>query len=599
MSRTLVLGDPLVVLGDASPGYIRDGALVIEGRRIVRVGRRQELERLGPFDRQIGSPGHAVLPGFINGHYHSGSVLSRGMPQYIFERANVHVHAMWNPVTEEDLYHAVLGNVMNDVKGGQTGFVDLNYGRSGLANFGYDAILQAYQDLGVRVALGVVTRDRNTLVHADDEAFLAMLPSDLAERVRASSMGYAWPVEEVFALYRDLVTRWDKRDGRIRVLLAPDWTPACSDELYVRNRQIADEFGTGIMTHMLETRSEMMYALDSDGKTAMRRLADLGVLGPDVSCSHFVWATDEDISILADTGAVAVNNPGSNLRLSTGIARVRDIMDRGGPGVFRHRQHLVLGLRRLLPGTPSRGVPAEDTRAAGGRTHGLGNPPESRCTERRPSDTVRIRTGLPRSGQGGRPGRVEPRPSVLAGGALRHHASARRDPGSCLFRRRGGGHGGRGVGTRRRGSSPGFPRPGCGSISPMRHCVSWAMTPIPNRYAWAGRSTPTSSTSTARGHGRRSNPPRCTTSSTRPDRGTYERGVTVALVVDCHMHIMEPDWNPMNVSSGMAESWARQVRWYEPPKSDPEYFAEAWRCPATAAVIRRWRVWTRPGWTRR
>ena len=48
------------------------------------------------------------------------------------------------------------------------------------------------------------------------------------------------------------------------------------------------------------------------------------------------------------------------------------------------------------------------------------------------------------------------------------------------------------------------------------------------------------------------------------------------LVVDCHMHIMEPDWNPMNVSSGMAESWARQVRWYDPPKSDPEYFAEAW-----------------------
>ena len=334
MSRTLVLGDPLVVLGDASPGYIRDGALVIEGRRIVRVGRRQELERLGPFDRQIGSPGHAVLPGFINGHYHSGSVLSRGMPQYIFERANVHVHAMWNPVTEEDLYHAVLANVMNDVKGGQTGFVDLNYGRSGLPNFGYDAILQAYQDLGVRVALGVVTRDRNTLVHADDEAFLAMLPSDLAERVRASTMGYAWPVEEVFALYRDLVTRWDKRDGRIRVLLAPDWTPACSDELYVRNRQIADEFGTGIMTHVLETRSEMMYALDSDGKTAMRRLADLEVLGPDVSCSHFVWATDEDISILADTGAVAVNNPGSNLRLSTGIARVRDIMDRGGRVCF-------------------------------------------------------------------------------------------------------------------------------------------------------------------------------------------------------------------------------------------------------------------------
>ncbi|MDE0290267.1 MAG: hypothetical protein OXM88_17075, partial [bacterium] len=117
MSRTLVMGDPLVVLGDDSPGYIRDGALVVEGRTIVRLGKRHDLEGFGPFDRRVGSSRHAVLPGFINGHYHSGSALNRGMPQYIFERANVHVHAMWSPVSEEDLYHAVLANVMNDVRG--------------------------------------------------------------------------------------------------------------------------------------------------------------------------------------------------------------------------------------------------------------------------------------------------------------------------------------------------------------------------------------------------------------------------------------------------------------------------------------------------
>ena len=50
----------------------------------------------------------------------------------------------------------------------------------------------------------------------------------------------------------------------------------------------------------------------------------------------------------------------------------------------------------------------------------------------------------------------------------------------------------------------------------------------------------------------------------------------MALVVDCHMHIMEPDWNPTNVSDGMAESWARQVRWFEQPKSDPGYFEQMW-----------------------
>src|SRR5262249_50088098 len=74
--------------------------------------------------------------------------------------------------------------------------------------------------------------------------------------------------------------------------------------------------------------------LRSYGKTAMRRLADIGVLKEDVSCAHFVWATDEDIAIARDTGVVPVNNPGSNLRLSTGIARVRDILDAGGRVAF-------------------------------------------------------------------------------------------------------------------------------------------------------------------------------------------------------------------------------------------------------------------------
>jgi 5-methylthioadenosine/S-adenosylhomocysteine deaminase len=115
---------------------------------------------------------------------------------------------------------------------------------------------------------------------------------------------------------------------------APDWTPACSDELYLRCRRVADEHGTGLITHALETRSEMLFNLQAYGKTAVRRLADLGVLTPATVLEHFVWVTDEELGVFADSGAVASNNPGSNLRLSTGICRVRDIMDAGGRVAF-------------------------------------------------------------------------------------------------------------------------------------------------------------------------------------------------------------------------------------------------------------------------
>jgi len=52
---------------------------------------------------------------------------------------------------------------------------------------------------------------------------------------------------------------------------------------------VADEHGTGLITHVLETRSEMLFNLETYGKPAVRRLADLGVLTPATVLEHFVW----------------------------------------------------------------------------------------------------------------------------------------------------------------------------------------------------------------------------------------------------------------------------------------------------------------------
>ena len=220
------------------------------------------------------------------------------------------------------------------MRGGITTTVDAFYGRPGPENFGMDIGLKAYEDVGMRTGFGMTLRDDNLYVHEPNEQFLSRMPADLAAEVRESPMGYALPIDEVFAAYEATVSTWDRRDDRIRVLLAPDWTPSCSNDLYRRCRHVATEYDTGIMTHCIETRHEMQFNIKHYGMTAMERLNDIGLLGPDVSLSHFVWATDRDIEILADSGAVAASNPGSNLRLSTGVCRVRDIMNAGGRIAF-------------------------------------------------------------------------------------------------------------------------------------------------------------------------------------------------------------------------------------------------------------------------
>jgi 5-methylthioadenosine/S-adenosylhomocysteine deaminase len=147
-------------------------------------------------------------------------------------------------------------------------------------------------------------------------------------------MGYAWPVDDVMASFERLFDAWHGRDERIRIVTAPDWTPACSDALYQRCRAVADDHGTGLITHALETRSEMLFNLRTYGKPAVQRLADLGVLTPTTVLEHFIWVTDEELRVFADSGAVASNNAGSNLRLSSGVCRVRDIMESGGRVAF-------------------------------------------------------------------------------------------------------------------------------------------------------------------------------------------------------------------------------------------------------------------------
>lgn len=322
-----------VVTGDQRGTVIADGAVIVDGREITAVGPREELEQRGPFRCTVGSPESIAMPGFVNTHYHSEIAAGPGLFQHIFERANV-MNIPAPAVAENDLHNVVKWGLVQAMRGGQTSVLDFFYGRPGVASFGAEAALAAYHESGMRAAFGLVSRDRNIYVHEDDEAFLARLPNDVADEVRSSNMGYRWPLEEVLSTTDRLMKEWHGRDDRIHILLAPDWTPACSDELYRRCRRLADEYGTVLSTHLAETRSELVFSRRHHGMSPVQRLHQLGVLGPDVSLAHAVWLTDDDISILADTGAVACNNAASNLRLSTGICRVRDLIDAGAAVAF-------------------------------------------------------------------------------------------------------------------------------------------------------------------------------------------------------------------------------------------------------------------------
>ena len=354
-------------------------------------GARADLEARGPFDRVIGSPSHFVMPGFINGHYHCELAIGPGLYQFVFERANVFIQAATGDIAEDDLYTGVLWGLVNAIKGGQTATVDMYYGRPGMPDFGCGPALRAYEDAG----------------HAHRVRAGEPRPEPLRARARRAvpraAAGRPWPRRSdgrrwatpgrwttSWRRSRRLSAEWHGRDDRIRIVTAPDWTPACSDELYRRCRRVADDHGTGLITHVLETRAEMMFNLEHYGKPAVRRLADLGVLTPQHGAGALRLGDGRGARHLRRLGRGRLERP----RLQPAPVQ-RHLPGAGHHGHgradrVRHGRDLVLRPRGLLPGAAPGLLPAaipDGVRAAAPRQRG--------CPARRRRRTGRRRWGWP------------------------------------------------------------------------------------------------------------------------------------------------------------------------------------------------------------
>jgi cytosine/adenosine deaminase-related metal-dependent hydrolase len=81
--------------------------------------------------------------------------------------------------------------------------------------------------------------------------------------------------------------------------------------------------------HALESVLQKIHGLMALGRTHIRFMHDIGFLGPEVVLAHSVWATEDDLQILAESGTGVTHQPSSNLRLRSGIAPVFHMMQAG------------------------------------------------------------------------------------------------------------------------------------------------------------------------------------------------------------------------------------------------------------------------------
>ena len=323
MAQMLVRGRHVVcrVIGRSDAEIVNDGAVVVDGGAIVEVGRFDDMRSKYPAGEVIGSDRYAVIPGLINSHHHVGltpfqlGALDAPLESWIIAR--------W-AIRDVDPYLDTLWCAIQMIESGIT-TVQHNHmaARLPLGVELYDAaseIVNAYEDSGMRVAFSLSTRDQNHLVYEDDTRFLSTLPTRLADRARGHIAARPISLEEYLAACGELHAR--RQGPRTNIFVSPHNVHWCSDEMLTAISDFARMHGTGFHIHLQETIYQRMYGTRHWNGTPLAHLAELGVLGPEVSCAHGVWLSESDVDILGETDTAICTNPSSNLRLKSGVAPI-------------------------------------------------------------------------------------------------------------------------------------------------------------------------------------------------------------------------------------------------------------------------------------
>jgi 5-methylthioadenosine/S-adenosylhomocysteine deaminase len=125
------------------------------------------------------------------------------------------------------------------------------------------------------------------------------------------------------------IERWNgKADGRIRVWFGLRTVFNNSNDLLVRTKQLADQYGVGIHMHVAEVKEEVEFAQATRGATTVTLLNQLGVLDRNLLAVHTVWLTDEEIQMFADHDVKVSHNPAAAMRV-LGFARVPEMLKKG------------------------------------------------------------------------------------------------------------------------------------------------------------------------------------------------------------------------------------------------------------------------------
>lgn len=293
----LLLTGGIVVTMNQNYDVFVDGAIAVQGTDIVAVGPTEEISKQYSATEIVDCAGQIVMPGLVNAHTHIPMTLMRGLADDL--RLDVWLMGYMMPVEREFVspefcYQGSLLAAAEMIRGGTTCIADMYY---------YEAdVARALAEAGMRGVLG-----QTVLKFPSPDA-----PS----------------YEDSLAYTRQFIEDW-KDHPLITPAVAPHAPYTNTPETLKASTDLALEYDVPLLTHISETRIEVEDSRRDHDMPVVPYVAGLGMLEAKVLAAHCVHIDTDEMRLMHEHNTHVAHNPTSNLKLASGIAPIKEMLDRG------------------------------------------------------------------------------------------------------------------------------------------------------------------------------------------------------------------------------------------------------------------------------
>src|SRR5450432_313902 len=296
---------------------IFDGALLVRDHLIEAVGTTAELADLGRTANEvIDLTDHVVLPGLVNTHHHMYQSLTRVIPaaqdRELFDWLMA-LYGIWRGLTPDMIYTSALTSMAELMLSGCTTASDHLYIYPNGCRI--DDEIRAAQEIGIRF-----NASRGSMSLGQSKGGL---PPDSVVEDEAAILR---ETRRLIEAYHD-----SSRNAMLRITVAPCSPFSVTPDLMRESAALARSYGVRLHTHLAENKGDVEFSKARFGLEPADYAEEVGWVGKDVWHAHCVQLSDKGIRMFARTGTGVAHCPSSNMRLASGIAPLRQMLDAGVP----------------------------------------------------------------------------------------------------------------------------------------------------------------------------------------------------------------------------------------------------------------------------